>query len=47
MRIGHVETVRVHHDQLPDGRPLRVIRSGPGHALVSRGAAGWEVEWGE
>jgi 3',5'-cyclic AMP phosphodiesterase CpdA len=44
---GHIETVREFRDQLPDGRPLRVIRSGPSYALLTHGASGWKVEWAE
>jgi predicted phosphodiesterase len=50
---GHIGEPREVHDQLPDGRPLRIIRAGghrpPGHAayavLTQRGSA-WDVEWG-
>lgn len=50
---GHVPEPRQFHDELPDGRLLRVVRAGRrdearvGYALLTRLRGEWEMEWGE
>lgn len=49
---GHVPHPWEFYDQLPGGRPLRVVRAGSreegmvGYAVVTGRASAWDVEWG-
>jgi hypothetical protein len=49
---GHVPEPAEYQDQLPNGRPLRIVRAGPrndeqvGFAVLARRTDSWNVEWG-
>jgi len=48
---GHAPHPWEHHDRLPDGREIRIIRAGHrpgqnGYAVLTRTDAGWDAEWG-
>jgi len=50
---GHVPEPREYHDQLPDGRALRIVRAGPrdetrvGYAVLTSRRGSCTVEWGD
>lgn len=49
---GHIPAPWEYRDTLSNGRELRVVRAGTrdpgmvGYAVLTRGSAGWDVEWG-